>query len=84
MSLTCQLLPEPVTVTAYCVLPLLAPLGADQLLVVVTTNVMLDGPKARSELIAAVPVETCCWLVRVLGHAGWLSSRPSGSWRAGR
>ena len=70
MSLTCQLLPEPVRVTAYCVLPLLVPWELTRCCVVLTMNVRLDGPKARSELMAAVPVETCCWLVRVLATPG--------------
>ena len=58
MSLTCQLAPEPVRVTAYCVLPLLAPLLVTSRWPAVTVNVMLDEPNARSELISAVPVET--------------------------
>ena len=70
MSFTCQLAPEPVTVTAYCVLPLLVPLRVTSRWPVVTVNVMLDGPNARSELITAVPVETCCWLVRSLATPG--------------
>ena len=70
MSLTCQLPPEPVRVTAYRVLPLLVPLVVASRCPAVTMNVMLDGPNARSELITAVPVETCCWLVRRLATPG--------------
>ena len=70
MSLTCQLVPEPVTVTAYCVLPLLVPLAVTSRCPAVTTNVMLEGPNARSELITAVPAETCFWLVRSLATPG--------------
>ena len=70
MSLTCQLLPEPVTVTAYCVLALLVPSEVASRCPAVTMNVMLEGPNARSELITAVPVETCFWLVRSLATPG--------------
>src|SRR5579859_5510906 len=66
MSLTCQLLPDPVTVTAYCALAWLVPLEVASRWPAVTTNVMLDGPNARSELITAVPVETCFWSLRSL------------------
>src|SRR5262249_25890023 len=70
MSLTCQLAPEPVKVTAYCALPLLAPRELTRCCVVLTTKVRLDVPNARSELIAAVPVEACFWPVRVLTTPG--------------
>ena len=63
MSFTCQLVPEPVTVTAYCVLPLVVPFALASCWSAVMMNVMLEGPNARSESIMAVPVETCFWLV---------------------
>ena len=44
MSLTCQLVPDPVTVTAYCVLPLLVPFEVTRCCVPVTMKVRLDGP----------------------------------------
>ena len=70
MSLACQLPPEPVTVTAYCVLAVLVPSEVASRWPAVTMNVMLDGPNARSELMTAVPVETCFWLVRSLATPG--------------
>ena len=59
MSLTCQLLPPPVAVTAYGTETVLRPLVSVNCWLTVTTKVRLDAPKARNELIAAVPVATC-------------------------
>jgi hypothetical protein len=59
-----------VTVTAYCVLPLVVPRELTSRCPVVTMNVRLDGPNARSELITAVPVETCFWLLRRVATPG--------------
>ena len=59
MSFTCQLVPEPVTVMAYCVLPLVVPWELTRCCVAVTMNVRLDGPNVRSESTTAVPVDTC-------------------------
>ncbi len=70
MSLTCQLSAAPVTVTAYFVLVWLRPLMSVIFSVIVTTKVRLDGPYARSELITALPVETCFWLARALATPG--------------
>ena len=61
MLSTCQLVPDPVIVTAYWALPLLAPFEVVRCYVPVATKVRLDGPKARIELITAVPVDTCYW-----------------------
>ncbi len=83
MSLTCQLVPEPVTVIAYCVLPLVVPFELTRCCLAVTMNVRLDGPKARSELITAVPVDTCFWLVRA-GHPGRARTGPAAWWPAAR
>ena len=63
MSLTCQLLPTPVTVTAYCALDWLRPAVSVICSVIVTMKVMLDGPYALSEPMTALPVETCFSLV---------------------
>ena len=70
MSLTCQLVPEPVTVTAYCVLPCVVPFALTSRCPAVTMNVRLEGPNARSELITAVPVETCFSLVLSVATPG--------------
>ncbi len=56
MSFTCQLMPDPVSVTAYWLL--LVPFEVVRCCVPVTMKVRLDGPKARIELISAVPVDT--------------------------
>src|SRR4029077_17834650 len=76
MSLTCQLVPDPVTVTAYWALPLLVPLAVARCCVPVAMNVKLDGPKVRSAVIAAVPVDTCFWSVLILATPG-VAYRPS-------
>ena len=70
MSFTCQLVPDPVSVTAYWLLPLLVPFEVARCCVPVTMKVRLDGPNARSELITAVPVDTCFWLVLTLTTPG--------------
>ena len=67
MSLTCQLRPEPETVTANCPVFLLTPFVEVIFWLMVTMNVMLPEPNARSELMLAVPVETC--LARSRGPA---------------
>jgi hypothetical protein len=59
MSLTCQLPPEPATVTAYCPLLRLTPPVLVIFWRMTTMNVMLPEPNARSELMLEVPVETC-------------------------
>ena len=51
--------------TAYCALLVWMPCVPVSFWVAVTTNVMLDDPKVRIELIAAVPEETCFWLALV-------------------
>src|SRR5215470_7448002 len=70
MSLTCQLVPDPVSVIAYWLLPWLVPFEVTRCCVPVTMKVRLDGPKARIELIAAVPVDTCFWSVLTLTTPG--------------
>jgi hypothetical protein len=70
MSFTCQLLPLLATVTAYCALTADRPLVSVISWLIVTTKVMLDGPKARSELMTALPVATCLFLVRWLATPG--------------
>jgi hypothetical protein len=70
MSLTCQLPPTPVTVTAYCALDWLRPAVSVIFSVIVTMKVMLDGPYARSEPITALPVETCFSLVLAFATPG--------------
>src|ERR1700683_977098 len=70
ISLTCQLLPATVTVTASCVLPLVVPFTVTSRCPALTMKVKLEGPKARIETIAAVPVDTCFWLVRRLATPG--------------
>ncbi len=59
MALTCQLVPVPVSVTAYPARWVLRPVLLETRWVIATTKVMLPGPKARSEVIAAVAVATC-------------------------
>jgi hypothetical protein len=70
MSLTCQLLPSLVTVTEYWPMTGDRPLVSVISWLIVTTKVMLDEPNARSELMTALPVETCFFLVRWLVTPG--------------
>ncbi len=70
MLSTCQLVPDPVTVIAYCAVPLLVPLAVTRCWLLVTTKVRLEGPNERSELICAVPVETCFWSFLTLATPG--------------
>ena len=67
-----QLVPEPVTVIAYRVLPLVVPFALTSRWPAVMMNVMLEGPNARSESITAVPVETCFWPVLSVATPGVL------------
>src|SRR5262249_14591738 len=59
MSLTCQCPAPPTTVSANWLVFSLLPLVLAIFWVIVTMKVRLPGPKARSELILARPVDTC-------------------------
>ena len=70
MSLTCQPLPD--VDDRHRVLRGDRALAAVSVIswLIVTTKVMLDGPNARSELITALPADTCFFLVRCARDAG--------------
>jgi len=64
MSLTCQLAPDPVTVTAYCPVFLRTPRVSVIFWLMLTMKVMLAEPNARSERMLAEPTETSFALAR--------------------
>src|SRR5581483_1739052 len=82
MSLTCQLAPLPVSVTAYFWLPLLVPCEVVIRCAMFTMNTRLDCPNPRSDSIVAVAVATCCWLVRSCATPGvvYAFCRVAASW----
>jgi len=77
MSLTCQLPPEPVTVTAYCAVLRLTPRVPVIFWWMATMNVMLPEPNARSALMLEVPAETCFCRARGLATPGVAYARAS-------